>query len=101
MFRNSVLAYLSHGRIPTDAAADVGLGWMLLRITSTFMASARAHCPECRGPDVVDLADLLYSARTDYYRCRSCGCWWMLPKNADEPATRIVLADARSAEKAG
>jgi Pyruvate/2-oxoacid:ferredoxin oxidoreductase delta subunit len=59
------------------------------------MSSARTTCPECDryGPNVVDLADLLYSPRVDYFRCRACGCWWMVPKNADEPATRIVLGN--------
>jgi len=67
------------------------------------MASARTQCPECGSPSVVDLADLLYSPRADYFRCRSCGCWWMLPKNADDPATRIVLSNGRpeNTEKAG
>ena len=67
------------------------------------MASARTQCPDCGSPTIVDLADLLYSARVDYFRCRSCGCWWMLPKNADQPATRIVLSTARTedTEKAG
>jgi hypothetical protein len=55
------------------------------------MSSARTTCPECggKGPNVVDLADLLYSPRVDYFRCRACGCWWMVPKDADEPAKRI------------
>jgi hypothetical protein len=59
------------------------------------MSSARTTCPECggNGPDVVDLADLLYSPRVDYFKCRACGCWWMVPKDADEPATRIVLGN--------
>ena len=36
------------------------------------MSSARTACPECSGsgPNVVDLADLLYSPRFDYFRCR-------------------------------
>ena len=52
-------------------------------------------CPECRaeGPNVVDLADLLYAPSVDYFRCRACGCWWMVRKDADEPATRIVLGN--------
>jgi hypothetical protein len=59
------------------------------------MSSARTTCPECggNGPNVVDLADLLYSPRVDYFRCRACGCWWMVPKDADEPAKRIVLGN--------
>ena len=57
------------------------------------MGSARTACPECDGLNVVDLADLLYSARVDYFRCRSCGCWWMVPKGANEPATRVVLGN--------
>jgi hypothetical protein len=44
----------------------------------------------------VDLQDVLYSSRVDFFRCRACLCWWMVPKGADEPATRIVLGDAQS-----
>jgi hypothetical protein len=68
------------------------------------MGSARTECPECDGPDVVDLADLLYSPRADYFRCRACGCWWIVPKGADKPATPIVFGNANSvahAQKAG
>ena len=57
------------------------------------MASARAQCPECDADDVVDLQDILYSSRVDFFRCRACLCWWMVPKDADEPATRVVLPD--------
>ena len=70
-----------------------------------FMASARAQCPECGGSrDIVDLADVLYSPKVDFFRCRACGCWWMVPKGADEPATRAVLGNAHSSvmsQKAG
>jgi hypothetical protein len=62
------------------------------------MSSARTQCPECYGPDVVDLADLLYSPRVDYFRCPACKCWWMVPKHADMPATRIVFGDPDWAE---
>jgi len=56
------------------------------------MGVARTVCPECNGRhDVVDLADLLYSPRVDYYRCSACGCWWMVPKGSEAPATRIVI----------
>jgi hypothetical protein len=68
------------------------------------MASARTQCPECSGPDVVDLRDDFYSLNVDYFRCRSCRCWWMVPKGVDEPATRILFGDARSSadtKKAG
>src|SRR5262245_30236368 len=54
-------------------------------------ALARTECPDCGGANVLDLADILYSPRVDYFRCRTCNCWWMVPKHADEPATRIVL----------
>jgi hypothetical protein len=39
----------------------------------------------------VDVGDQLRSPRVDYFRCRACTCWWMVPKGADEPATRIVF----------
>lgn len=60
------------------------------------MASARLHCPSCGQSAIVDLQDVLYSSRVDFFRCRACLCWWMVPKGADEPATRIVLGDAQS-----
>ena len=60
------------------------------------MSSARTQCPECDGSNVLDLADLLYSSGVDYFRCRACGCWWMVPKGAEEPATRIVLGNPKS-----
>jgi hypothetical protein len=65
------------------------------------MASARTECPECRGHSIVDLADLLYAPRVDYFRCRECFCWWMVPKNADEPATRIVLGNPNFSQVEG
>jgi hypothetical protein len=66
------------------------------------MSSARTQCPECGGSAVVDLQDLLYSQRVDFFRCRSCLCWWMVPKGEDEPATRIVLGNtAVAVSKAG
>jgi hypothetical protein len=63
------------------------------------MSSMRTICPECKGygDNVVDLADLLYSPVADYLRCRACGCWWMIPKHADEPATCIVLGNPNRA----
>jgi len=63
------------------------------------MSSARTACPECggNGPNVVDLADLLFSPQFDYFRCRACGCWWMVPKDADEPATCVVLGNPNGA----
>jgi hypothetical protein len=57
------------------------------------MLSARTTCPLCHGLHVVDLADLLYSTRVDYFRCHACACWWSVPKGADEPATLGVLSD--------
>jgi hypothetical protein len=69
------------------------------------MPSGRTTCPDCGGSPVVDLADLLYSPRADYFRCRACGCWWLIPKGADEPATRIIFgntnARAEETKKAG
>jgi len=62
------------------------------------MSPARTMCPECSGsgPNVVDLADLLYSPRLDYFRCRACGCWWMVPKHADASTTPVVLGNANA-----
>ena len=60
------------------------------------MPSARTHCPQCNSPDVVDLADLLYSANVDYFRCHACSGWWSVPKGADGPATRGVLSEPRA-----
>ena len=68
------------------------------------MLSARKQCPECHDPAVVDLQDLLYSPRVDYFRCRSCGCWWLVPKGDDGPATRATFGNkeiSAHANKAG
>ena len=62
------------------------------------MPTARTHCPDCGEPDVMDLAQLLYSPRVDYFRCRACGCWWFVPKGADEPATRAVFGGPDAAD---
>lgn len=59
--------------------------------------SARTTCPDCESPAVVDLADLLYSPRVDYFRCATCGCWWFLPKGVNEPATRCIFGDKNAA----
>jgi hypothetical protein len=58
------------------------------------MSTARTTCPGCTANDsnVVDLADLLFSVKFDYFRCRACGCWWMVPKGADGPAMLIAVA---------
>jgi hypothetical protein len=45
---------------------------------------------------VVDLADVVFSPWVDYFRCRACGCWWLLPKHANDPASRIVLVNPNS-----
>jgi hypothetical protein len=52
---------------------------------------ARNQCPHCGGVDVLDLREILYSPSGDYFRCRSCSCWWLVPKDETEPATPIVL----------
>jgi len=62
------------------------------------MASARTRCPECDSVDVVDLADIVYSSRVDFLRCRACVCWWMVPKGKDGPATRVVFGDPKRSE---
>ena len=55
------------------------------------MPSARTQCPGCQDEaQVVDLRDLLYSPQVDYFRCRACGCWWIVSKGEDWPATRLV-----------
>ena len=62
------------------------------------MSSARTTCPECDSPTVVDLANLLFSPRVDFFRCPACLCWWMVPKGKDGPATRIVFGNPNWAE---
>ena len=57
------------------------------------MDSARTHCPNCRRPNVVDLADLLYCPQFDYFRCGACHSWWMVPKYADGPAVPTVFGN--------
>ena len=63
------------------------------------MPSARTECPDCKGAlqNVVDLAEILYSPRVDYFRCRACGCWWMVPKGEDGPATRAIFGNKDAA----
>jgi hypothetical protein len=63
------------------------------------MNSARSQCPECDGHDVVDLSDVLWSRHVDFFRCRACFCWWMVPKDQDEPATRVILGNPNTATK--
>ena len=60
------------------------------------MISARTQCPECLGPCVVDLADILYSPAVDYFRCQGCGCWWTVPKGTDDPDMRTVYGNPNS-----
>lgn len=59
-------------------------------------ATARTHCPECRASQVLDLNQILYSSRADYFRCRACDCWWIVPKGKDGPATRMKFGKART-----
>jgi hypothetical protein len=65
------------------------------------MSMARTTCPDCdaHGSNVVDLADLLFSAEADYFRCRACSCWWMVPKGADGPSKRNRTCDEGRAGK--
>jgi len=66
------------------------------------MGSARRQCPECNGDgsNVVNLEDLLYSPRVDFFRCRACFCWWMVPKGEEGPPTRLILGNRTSAVEA-
>ncbi len=65
------------------------------------MNSARTECPECGGSDVLDLGDVLWSRNVDFFRCRACFCWWMVPKGEDEPATRVILGNPNTVAKVG
>jgi len=59
--------------------------------------SPRTTCPECDLDEcVIDLGDLLYSPRVDYFRCTGCGCWWMVLKGADEPAKPVIRGHPES-----
>ena len=41
---------------------------------------ARTQCPECGGPNILELQQFNRTSSTsDYFRCRSCGCWWPYP----------------------
>lgn len=60
--------------------------------------SARTHCPDCHDSNVMGPNEFLYSRTADYFLCRTCGCWWMVPKNRDEPATRIVFGKPHDSE---
>ena len=55
------------------------------------MASARTECPECSSLDVVDLRDLLFSRTVNFFRCRPCGCWWIVSKQGGKRATRTIV----------
>jgi hypothetical protein len=55
------------------------------------VGSARTHCPQCHAADTVDLDGRLHSDKVEYFRCRVCDCWWMVPRGQDGPATRIVF----------
>ena len=61
------------------------------------MHSARTHCPACNDVDVVDLAGILYSPRVDFFRCGTCFCSWVVPKNDDGPATQVVVGELQQA----
>ena len=64
------------------------------------MPSARLECPECHSQNVFDLRNFLRSPRYDYFRCRECNCWWMLPSGEAQPATRIILGTSTSSAAA-
>ena len=57
------------------------------------MAFARTECPQCSSLDVVDLRDLLFSRTANFFRCRSCGCWWVVSKDDRNPATRTIVGN--------
>ena len=59
----------------------------------SFPPSARSECPECCATDVITLTDVLSSDRVDYFRCRACDCWWMVPKGRNGPATRAIFGN--------
>lgn len=61
-------------------------------------ASARTHCPQCRATEVVDLRDVLHSPRAEYFRCRVCDCWWLVPVGKNGPATRLVFGEPNAAK---
>ena len=96
-------AYAESSAYNSSDAADSFSGITRARFSLQVipMLSVRTTCPQCHGLHVVDLADLLYSPRVDYFRCCACSCWWSVPKGADEPATLGVLSDLdTSAHKA-
>lgn len=53
------------------------------------MASPRTQCPECSHADALALDDILSSSTHDYFRCKQCGTWWIVPKGQERPATII------------
>ena len=56
------------------------------------MPSARTHCPKCTHSGVIGLDDILSSASHDYFRCKHCGAWWIVPKGQDDPPTLIGMS---------
>jgi Zn ribbon nucleic-acid-binding protein len=63
------------------------------------MPSARTHCPDCNSDDILDLRNFLTSPSYDYFRCHGCSCWWMLPSDADAPATRVILGNRKTSAR--
>jgi Zn ribbon nucleic-acid-binding protein len=62
--------------------------------------SARTECPDCHSEDILDLRHFLKSRSYDYFRCHSCNCWWMVPSDSDQPATRVILGNRKTSEDA-
>ena len=61
------------------------------------MPSARTACPDCHSENILDLRTFLRSPGYDYFRCNTCNCWWMVPRDADAPATRVILGNPKLA----
>jgi uncharacterized Zn finger protein len=49
------------------------------------MTSPRETCPSCGFDPVVSIEVMALAGWVDYFRCRSCGAAWSVPKGHDAP----------------
>ena len=59
------------------------------------MPSARTQCPQCAGPLVVALDEVLYSAQADFFQSAQCGHLWHVAKGQEGPASQSLLGKAK------
>lgn len=61
------------------------------------LGTPRTQCPECAERNLLQVHQLNRTSWSfDYFRCRSCGCWWFVPRGENGPATRIIPGYAKA-----